>query len=82
MEKGKFEMEFQGSRHSCTFEISGGSIKTLTVITPFGTESAGLGGLPAETLARRLAEKMAQRATAAEPHSGPRVTRYPLADGK
>jgi hypothetical protein len=62
----EFQIEHEGARHSCSFEISGGSIKTITVTTPFGVLAAGMGGLPPETLARELAEKLARRAGAAE----------------
>ena len=67
MATSQFEIRHDGARHACTYEISGGSIRTLTVTTPFGAEASGLGGLPPETLARNIAEKMARRASAAKP---------------
>jgi hypothetical protein len=63
----EFEITHNGARHACSYEISGGNIKTLTVVTPFGAEASGLGGMPPDILARSLAEKMARRASAAEP---------------
>ena len=66
MAPGHFEICHEGARHPCAYEISGGSILTLTVTTPFGAEASGLGGWPPEKLARNLAEKIARRSSAAK----------------
>jgi hypothetical protein len=66
MAQVQFNIDLNGSAAACSYEVVGDGVKTITVVTPFGTETTGLGGLPTEILAHRIAEKLARR-SAAEP---------------
>ena len=67
MAKVDFKIQVGGKETACTYEVVGDGVKTITVTTPFGVETTGLGGLPSDVLARKLAQKMVLRAEAAEP---------------
>lgn len=72
MAKVEFKINVHGSETACSYEVTGEGVKTITVVTPFGTETTGLGGLPTDVLATRIAEKLALRTAAAEPSKSSR----------
>ena len=45
MAKVEFKINMSGCDIACTYEVIGDGVKMITVVTPFGTETTGLGGL-------------------------------------
>ena len=65
MAKVDFKITVNDVAIACSYEVTGEGVKMITVVTPFGAETTGLGGLPTDILATRIATKLARRTAAA-----------------